>query len=101
METFFWYNICTSVFSSLAFLSNLGSLIYIKKTFDTQQSLYHILSLDAQVTLVSVVISLAMFGITVTKHNFYDELSCSVLFLGSAITTITSPLCNFMVSLIR
>ena len=100
METFFWYNICTSLFSGFAFLSNLASLIYIKKTFDTKQTLYHILSLDAQVTLASATISLVMFCIIGSSHNF-DELSCSLLFLGSAITVMTSPLCNFMVSMIR
>ena len=101
METFLWYNICVSIFSTIAFLSNLGSLIYIKKTFDTRQSLYHILIMDTKVVMISAMISLVMFSIAVTSQDSFNKFSCSGLLLGSAITVVTSPLCNFMVSYIR
>ena len=38
METLLQYNLIILIFSVITFLSNLGSLIYITKTFDTVES---------------------------------------------------------------
>ena len=98
--TFFFYNIVACISSILAFLTNLCSLVYIKNTFDTRQSLYHILILDTKVVMVSAVIYLVWFFVNLADYQC-EKISCSFLFLGSTITVLTSPLCNFMVSYIR
>ena len=100
METLIIYNIINTIFSCIAFLSNLGSLIYIIKSFDIKQSFFYILCLDAIVVMTSAFISLIMFAIAISGETL-DEISCSFLFMGSQITVFTSPMCNFMVSYIR
>ena len=100
METLVIYNIVNAIFSCIAFLSNLGSLIYIIKSFDIKQSFFYILCLDAVVVMTSAFISLIMFSIAISGETL-GEMSCSFLFVGSQITVLTSPMCNFMVSFIR
>ena len=100
VETFIWYNICAASVSWVAFGSNLGSQLYIQRTFDTNLSLYHILSLDSKVVMVSTIIFQSWFLINFIDYEC-EKISCAFLFLGSTITVLTSPLCNFMVSYIR
>ena len=100
-DTSFYYNICCAVFSSIAFLTNLASFTYIKKSFDTSKCLYFILSIDALVVVVVSLLSLVMFSIATTVKTDSDAWFCSTLFLSSQITAITSPMCNFMISYIR
>ena len=100
METLIIYNIINTIFSCIAFLSNLGSLIYIIKSFDIKQSFFYILCLDAILVMISAFVSLIMFSIAISGKTL-DEISCSFLFMGSQITVLTSPMCNFMVSYIR
>ena len=100
METLIIYNIINTIFSCIAFLSNLGSLIYIIKSFDIKQSFFYILCLDAILVMISAFVSLIMFSIAISGKTL-DEISCSFLFMGSQITVFTSPMCNFMVSYMR
>ena len=96
MEAFTAYNIVIAVFSILAFLSNLSSLIYLRSNFDTKQVYFYILSLDAIITMMATVISMiTFFAIDL------GTVACSVLSLGSSVTVLTSPLANFLISFIR
>ena len=47
METLLLYNTIILIFSVITFLSNLGSLVYITKTFDIKQSFFYIFCMDA------------------------------------------------------
>ena len=100
METLTIYNIITTIFSSFAFFSNFGSLIYIIKSFDTKQSFFHILCLDAMLVMGSALISLIMFSVAISGEVL-DGVSCSFLLFGTQIPVFTSPTCNLMVSFIR
>ena len=93
------YNICLAVFSSIAFLSNLRSLIYIYQTFDVKQCLYYILFLEAIVAMVATFISVIVFSIATTSDS-HGEFFCSGLFVASQLSSFTSSLCNFMISFI-
>ena len=100
METLVQYNIIILVFSAIAFFCNLGSLIYIIKTFDTNQSFFHILCMDAIVVMLATLVTFIMLALAISGQNM-SELSCSFLVYGAAITTITSPMNFLMISLIR
>ena len=100
METFTGYDIVTTIFSTLAFFSNLGSFIYIVRSFNTKQSFFHILCLDAIVVMGAALISLVMSSIAFSGEVL-DKVSCSFLVFGTQITVLTSPICNLMVSFIR
>ena len=100
MEDQEYYNICCAIFSTIAFLSNLASFIYIKKSFDTSKCLYFILSLDAMVVMTVALMAMIMFSSATLQTNC-DPWFCSVLFFASQITALTSPMCNFMISYIR
>ena len=94
--TFTTYNIVIAVFSILTFLSNFASLIYIRSNFDTKQVYFYILSLDAIIVMMTTLISMISF-FTIDL----GAVSCSVLFFGSSVTVLTSPLGNFLISFTR
>ena len=94
--TFTTYNIVIAVFSILAFLSNFASLIYVRSNFDTKQIYFYILSLDAIIVMMTTLISMISF-FTIDL----GAVSCSVLFFGSSVTVLTSPLGNFLISFTR
>ena len=100
METLIIYNIINTIFSCIAFLSNLGSLIYIIKSFDTKQSFFHILWMDAIVVMGSSMTSFIMSVVALSGQKL-EEFSCSCLFLGAQITVLTCPMCFLMISVIR
>ena len=100
METLLQYNLIILIFSVITFLSNLGSLIYITKTFDIKQSFFHIFCMDAIVLMGSSSISFIMLAIDISGQKL-KEFSCSVFFFGSSITYLTSPMTFAMVSVIR
>ena len=99
-DTLYFYNICAAFFSSIAFLSNLRSLIYIIQTFDIKQCLYFILFLEAIVGMIATLISFILFSIA-TSSESHGENFCSGLFVASQLSSFTSSLCNFMISFIR
>ena len=100
MDNLVQYNIVILIFSAIAFFCNLGSLIYIIKSFDTKQSFFHILWMDAIVVMGSALISLIM-SVVALSGQMLEEFSCSFLFLGASITILTSPMCFLMISVIR
>ena len=100
METLVQYNIVILVFSAMGFFCNLGSLIYIIKTFDTKQSFFHILCMDAIVVMLATLVTFIISALAISGQHM-GELSCSFLAFGAAITTLTSPLNFLMISLIR
>ena len=101
-DTFYWYNICCALFSSAAFVSNMCGCRYILKTFDVNLCLYRILCLDSIITMVSSFLSAILFSVaTFQEENLNDKYFCSMLFYTSQISTLTSPLCYFMISYIK
>ena len=100
METLLLYNIIILIFSALAFFCNLGSLIYIIKTFDIKQSFFHIFCMDALVVMSSTFISFVLSALAISGQKL-EEFSCSVLFFGFSITVLTSPMTFQMISIIR
>ena len=100
METLLLYNTIILIFSAIAFFCNLGSLIYIIKTFDIKQSFFHIFCMDALIVMGSTFISFVMSALSISGQNL-KEFSCSVLFFGFSITVLTSPMTFQMISIIR
>ena len=100
MDTFDYYTLTASVFTFFTIISNVSSLYYITKTFDTKQCLHHILCLDAIVAVVSAFVSLVTFSIVLLGID-YGEFSCLIMQSSSPMTLFTIPICNFMVSYIR
>ena len=100
METLLLYNTIILIFSAIAFFCNLGSLIYIIKTFDIKQSFFHIFCMDALIVMGSTFISFLMSALSISGQNL-KEFSCSVLFFGFSITVLTSPMTFQMISIIR
>ena len=97
-----YYNICCAIFSTIAFLSNLASFIYIQKSFDTKRCLYFILRSDAMVVMVVTLMASIMFSlVAATTSQQSNSWFCSILFYASQSTALTSPMCNFMISYIR
>lgn len=99
METLTLYNIIILIFTVIAFVSNLGSLIYVTKTFDIKQSFFHILIMDAIVVIGSTLLS----SITIVLVIFGQILGkfCGCLLFGAAITVLSSPMSFIMISFIR
>ena len=96
-----YYNICCAIFSTIAFLSNLASFIYIQKSFDTKRCLYFILRSDAMVVMVVTLMASIMFSWVATNSQQSNSWFCSILFYASQITALTNPMSNFMISYIR
>ena len=100
MDTLVQYNIIILIFSAIAFFCNLGSLIYIIKSFDIMQSFFHILWMDAIVVMGSSMTSF-IWSVVALSGQKLEEFSCSCLFLGAQITVLTCPMCFLMISVIR
>ena len=99
METLTLYNIIILIFTVIAFVSNLGSLIYVAKTFDIKQSFFHILIMDALLVIGSTLLS-SITIVLVISGQILGKF-CGCLLFGAAITVLSSPMSFIMISFIR
>ena len=99
METLTLYNIVILIFTVIAFVSNLGSLIYVTKTFDIKQSFFHILIMDALLVIGSTLLS-SITIVLVISGQILGKF-CGCLLFGAAITVLSSPMSFIMISFIR
>ena len=91
-----WYVSCLAAGS---FISNLATFIYTKKTFDTTQSIYYILTLDSGITWMGSLLFLSVYALQ--EYYSSNPIICSTIWFTLTVQPATFPMMNFLTSFIR
>ena len=91
-----WHVSCLAAGS---FISNLATFIYTKKTFDTTQSIYYILTLDSGITWMGSLLFLSVYALQ--EHFSSNPIICSTIWFTLTAQPATFPMMNFLTSFIR
>ena len=91
-----WYVGCLAAGS---FVSNLATFIYTRKTFDTTQSIYYVLTLDSGITWICNLLFLLIY----TFEEFLPNTSviCAMVWYTMKVPPTIFPVLNFLTSFIK
>ncbi len=96
-----WFIISCIIFLLLASLTNLLSLTYIKKTYDTGKSLYFILALDS-CSVATTSLAGSIFGVCKDIIGLETgPVTCTLNMMTTSLQIHVSPVLAFVISLIR
>ena len=92
--------IATGAVASIGVGTNTYAYYYIKKTFDTKQSLYVALKIDSLMTAVSTLATFLSTLVSMTNVHI-GEVGCFALSYPSMTGFFLNPFLTFLVSYVR
>ena len=87
--------------NSVSVLSNARSLKCVLNTFNTDVTLFRILSLDGIISLVFSFLSAITHGLSATGVLAEGKIKCSLMLMTTMPAYVNGILCSLMISVIR